>query len=258
MDHVSPARQHDADRAPAGAPPGGGGRATPGRIAFLALCLALAVGFAALGVWQVERLGWKRELIATVEARLAAPPAPLPAWTEWSPDDAYTRIRVRGVYLHDRETLVQAVTEAGPGWWVMTPLRTDEGVVIVNRGFVPAEARDPARRPPQPVDEPTEVSGLLRASEPGGGFLRANAPAAGRWYSRDVQAIARARGMAGPVAPFFIDADAVDAPGRYPAGGLTVVKFRDNHLVYALTWFGLSALCLAGGVIVFRHRRRSR
>lgn len=150
------------------------------------------------------------------------------------------------------------MTEAGPGWWVMTPLRTDEGVVIVNRGFVPAEARDPARRPPQPVGGPTEVSGLLRASEPGGGFLRANAPAAGRWYSRDVQAIARARGMAGPVAPFFIDADAVDAPGRYPAGGLTVVKFRDNHLVYALTWFGLSALCLAGGVIVFRHRRRSR
>lgn len=178
----------------------------------------------------------------------------MPAWEEWSRDDAYTRVRTHGVYLHDRETLVQAVTEIGPGWWIMTPLRTNEGIVIVNRGFVPREARDPASR--SPVHGPVEVTGLLRATEPDGGFLRANAPAAGRWYSRDVQAIARAQGLTERVAPFFIDADATDTPGGYPAGGLTVVRFPDNHLVYALTWFGLSALSLAGGVIVFRHRRR--
>lgn len=184
------------------------------------------------------------------------PPGPLPRWADWSPDDAYTRVRVRGVYLHDRETLVQAVTEAGPGWWVMTPLRTDEGVVLVNRGFVPREARDPASRADSRIDGTVDVAGLLRATEDRGGFLRANDPAAGRWYSRDVREIARARGLTEPVAPFFIDAAAAPNSGRYPAGGMTVVRFRDNHLGYALTWFGLCGLSLAGGFIVFRHRRR--
>ena len=122
----------------------------------------------------MERLGWKRDLIATVEARLSADPVPLPAWSEWSPSDAYTRVTVAGVYLHDRETLVQAVTEAGPGWWVMTPLRTDRGVVLVNRGFVPREARDPMSRASGLIDGPVEVTGLLRATEPNGGFLRAS------------------------------------------------------------------------------------
>lgn len=182
----------------------------------------------------------------------------MPGWADWSPDDAYTRVRVSGVYLHDRETLVQAVTEAGPGWWVMTPLRTDEGVVLVNRGFVPREARDPASRADSRIEGTVEVAGLLRATEDRGGFLRANAPEAGRWYSRDVREIARARGLTEPVAPFFIDAGAAPDSGRYPMGGMTVVRFRDNHLGYALTWFGLSGLSLAGGFIVFRHRRRGR
>lgn len=180
----------------------------------------------------------------------------MPGWADWSPDDAYTRVRVSGVYLHDRETLVQAVTEAGPGWWVMTPLRTDEGVVLVNRGFVPREARDPASRADSRIEGTVEVTGLLRATEDRGGFLRANAPDAGRWYSRDVREIARARGLTEPVAPFFIDVGAAPDSGRYPMGGMTVVRFRDNHLGYALTWFGLSGLSLAGAFIVFRHRRR--
>ncbi len=89
---------------------------------------------------------------------------------------------------------------------------------------------------------------LLRLSEPGGGFLRRNAPAEDRWYSRDVAAIARAHGL-DAVAPYFIDADAATAAQAgtpWPRGGLTVVRFRDNHLGYALTWFAL-ALLVAGG-----------
>ena len=101
------------------------------------------------------------------------------------------------------------------------------------------------------------MTGLLRASEPDGAFLRANAPDEGRWYSRDVAAIARARGLS-DVAPYFIDADATPNPGGHPVGGLTVVRFRDSHFSYALTWFGLSILSLAGGAIVLRNRRGSR
>ena len=216
-----------------------------------ALCLLLAAAFAGLGVWQVERRAWKLDLIARVEAGVDAAPRALPR--RWSEDRVYTRVRTRGVFLHDRETLVQAVTDLGPGWWVLTPLRTATGIALVNRGFVPGERRDPAARRAGQVAGPVTVTGLLRASEPGGGFLRGNDAAADRWYSRDVAAIARARGL-GTTAPFFIDADASPSPGGFPVGGLTVVKFRNNHLVYALTWFALAGLSLGGAALLLRGK----
>lgn len=163
---------------------------------------------------------------------------------------------VEGVFLHDRETPVQAVTDHGPGWWILTPLRTDQGLILINRGFVPSEFRAPESRPAGQVAGRVRVTGLLRAGEPGGAFLRSNAPDAGRWYSRDIPAIARARDLTGPVAPYFIDADAAPNPGGHPTGGLTVVRFRNSHLAYALTWFGLSLLSLAGAGVIWRHRGR--
>lgn len=210
----------------------------------------------ALGVWQIERRAWKLGLIAQVDARIHAPAAPLPeraAWAGITARDAYRHVRVSGSFLHDRETLVQAVTEHGAGFWVLTPLRTPDGVVLVNRGFVPPEKRDPASRPAR--QGVVTLSGLLRVSEPGGAFLRSNDPGGGRWYSRDVAAIASARGV-GEVAPFFIDADATPNPGGYPIGGLTVVNFPNSHLAYALTWFGLALLSAWGAVLIWRKRER--
>jgi surfeit locus 1 family protein len=84
-----------------------------------------------------------------------------------------------------------------------------------------------------------EVTGLLRLTEPKGAFLRSNDPAANRWYSRDVAAIAASQGIA-TVAPYFIDADR--AGDGWPRGGMTTVRFPNNHLVYALTWFALAGL----------------
>lgn len=219
----------------------------------------LFVVFVALGVWQIQRLAWKTDLIAQVDARVHAAPvaAPRPSDGPVSrAEDQYRRVAVRGVFLNDRETLVQAVTDLGGGFWVMTPFRTDDGfVVLVNRGFVPPDRRDPTTRPaPQGRQA---VTGLLRITEPNGGFLRRNDPAADRWFSRDVAAIAQARGL-GDVAPYFIDAEA-GQPGGWPRGGLTVIRFANSHLVYALTWFGMAALTLVGlGVFVREHRRRRR
>jgi surfeit locus 1 family protein len=216
------------------------------RTLLLGLAVVAAVaGFTALGVWQLERRAWKLDLIARVDARLAAAPVAAPgpeAWPDLSRERAeYTRVRVTGRFLHEHEVAVLAVTDLGSGYWIVTPLETPDFTVLVNRGFVPQGSRDPATRPEDQLQGPVTISGLLRLTEPGGGFLRANDPAGGRWYSRDVAAIARAEDLPGPVAPYFIDAGAVPNPGGLPVGGLTVVRFRNPHLSYALTWFALAA-----------------
>ena len=219
------------------------------------MCLLAALFFAALGLWQLERRTWKLDLIARVDHRLGAPAVALPPARQWpaikGAATEYLRVRAHGRFRHDAETLVDALTERGPGYWVVTPLRTGEGTILINRGFVPPDrASPPTRRAGQPSGEVT-VTGLVRLTEPGGRFLRANAPSQDRWFSRDVEAIARARGL-GPVAPFFIDADATSNPGGLPVGGLTVVRFRNTHLIYALTWFALAVLSIAGLVLAGR------
>ncbi len=225
---------------------------------FLAALALAFLGFSALGVWQVQRLHWKRELIARVDARIHAPPVPTPVKADWpgisAPRDEYRRVAVEGRYLPAHDTRVQAVTERGSGWWLLTPLRRDTGdVVLVNRGFVPNDWNGAAAPPAGRV----RVVGLLRLGEPRGGFLRRNDPAQDRWYSRDVAAIAQARGL-GAVAPFFIDAERDASGAEWPAGGMTVVSFRNQHLQYALTWFALALLALYGGWRVFSSERRLR
>ena len=225
------------------------------RVALLGLGVLLAV-FLALGQWQVERRAWKHALIARVEAHLAADPVAAPgpaAWPRIGEADAYRRLRVSGRFRHDLETCTQAVTVRGPGCWVMTPLHTQQGWwLLVNRGFVDPSQRDPSTRTQGQVEGTIELTGLLRLSEPKGGFLRDNDPRVGRWTSRDVAVIAAARGLPpGDVAPYFVDAAESVAGG--PVAGLTVLRFRDSHLAYALTWFGLAALTAFGAVLVLRR-----
>jgi surfeit locus 1 family protein len=151
---------------------------------------------------------------------------------------------------------VQAVTELGGGHWVIAPLRLDDGrAVLVNRGFVPPERRAPeAHAAPA---GPVELVGLLRLTETGGGPLRKNEPAEGRWYSRDVAGIAAQLGVADKVAPYFVDESADPAqPLRYPRPGLTVVRFANNHAVYAATWLALAAMAAAAAVYLVREERR--
>ncbi|MGC4029758.1 MAG: SURF1 family protein [Steroidobacteraceae bacterium] len=225
------------------------------------LAAAAVAGFTALGFWQLARLDWKLALIDRVEQRVHARPVAPPARAEWPRIDAagyeYRRLLLQGRFLHDSETQVRAGTQAGFGWWVLTPLQLEDGsVVLVNRGYVPPERRDPATRLEGQPEGVQAVTGLLRLSEPGGTFMRSNKPQEGLWYSRDVAAIAAARGLA-DVAPYFVDAEAAPAaaPGQ-PQGGLTVLQFRNAHLGYALTWFSMAALLAGTTLYLLRQALR--
>ncbi|QHI96655.1 SURF1 family protein [Xylophilus rhododendri] len=225
--------------------------------------LAAFVCFMLLGHWQVQRRAWKLDLIERVEQRVHAAPVAAPGLAGWTDLGAagqeYRHVLVSGVFQHDKEALVQAVTVKGSGFWVLTPLKLADGSsVLVNRGFVPPEARALAAHGGASPKGETVITGLLRLSEPGGGFLRKNDAAADRWYSRDVQAIAAARGVV-QAAPYFIDADGGDfAAPELPVGGLTVVSFPNSHLSYALTWYGMALLTVVGAVIWWREELRAR
>lgn len=241
----------------AAAVPGQAGSRRGRTVALGIFILAAFTLFIGLGVWQVQRLGWKLDLIRAVDERIHAAPVDAPGPGAWpaidAANDAYRRLEARGHFSGEKPALVQAVTRLGPGWWVVSPFVTDHGfTVLVNRGFVPTE--EAGDLPPAPSGD-MSITGLLRISEPGGAFLRSNDPAADRWFSRDVAAIAEARGL-DDVAPYFIDADASASPG--PVGGLTVVTFRNHHLVYAITWFGLAAMLAGWTFILVRKQGRKR
>jgi surfeit locus 1 family protein len=222
--------------------------------------LLCALG-AALGTWQIVRLQWKLDLIERVEQRVHAAPVAAPGPDRWAgldrQRDEYRHLRLDGRFLDERATRVQALTALGAGHWLLTPFRRDDGtLVLVNRGFLPAGTLAVA------PGGAASLTGLLRMSEPDGAFLRDNDAKAERWYSRDVGAIAAARGLS-RVAPYFIDQDGAPpasglgqgAPNRprVPVGGLTVISFNNHHLVYALTWFVMSLMAAAAGWFVLRE-----
>lgn len=233
------------------------------KIGAIGLCCLFAFsGFIALGNWQLDRRVWKLDLIQKIDERVHAPAVPAPPRPQWSTvskqSHEYRHVSVNGHFLPDKNALVVAATKLGSGYWVMTPFQSRDGsIVYINRGFV-GQGVEPAPAPSAQV----EVSGLLRLNEPMGSALRSNDPATGRWYSRDVKAIAAAQDL--DAAPYFIDAATAQPGSRpsaqasrdWPVGGLTVIQFHNSHLGYALTWYGLAAMMVGAFAIVLREERR--
>ena len=214
--------------------------------------LALLVG---LGGWQIQRLQQKEALISAVEAGLNANPVPLKdvlksgaAGAEWH------HVRVSGRFLHDKEQYLFAQGPGGAmGVQVVTPLvEADGDIVLVDRGFVPDALRDPARRLNGQLAGEVSLTGVLRLSQQPGAFTPRPDPKMRLWFVKNVPAIAQAAGVA--AVPVLIEADATPNPGGWPLGGQTRVDFPNDHLQYAITWFGL-ALALLGVYLVYHHSR---
>jgi surfeit locus 1 family protein len=227
-------------------------RSWRGLLAPAVILFAVLVG---LGTWQVQRKVWKENLIAMVTARLAAPPAVLPPQAAWQnldrTSDEYRRVTFSAEFDNTREALVYGAASAfrpdvsGPGYWIFTPARLADGsILIVNRGFVPEGRQDPRSRAGGEVSGPIDIIGTLRWPDGRAWFTPADEPAKNLWFTRDPAAIAAAKGL-GPVAPFYVEEEAPMPPGGLPQPGKLVVNLPDNHLQYAVTWYGL-ALVLVG------------
>ncbi len=220
-----------------------------------AVMTVLGVAFLiGLGNWQMRRLAWKEGLIGAIAERThaeAVPLATVEARAREGGDPEYTRVKVEGRLLNDHELDFYAFDEQlGPGYHIVTPLRRADGsIVFVNRGFVPDDLKDPAKRAAgracrrrvdrrsrarssraerlhRPPTIPPRTSGIGTISTP--------------WR-------AAALGPEKPrVVPFIVDAEAEPAPpGGFPKGGTTRLELPNRHLEYALTWYGLAATLVA-------------
>jgi surfeit locus 1 family protein len=231
------------------------GRRSPlGLLVPVLVVFALLIG---LGVWQIQRKAWKEGLIADLTERIAAAPQALPPAHDWptltADKDEYRRVRFTAQFDNSKEALVFAsasgfrpdVADAGPGYWVFTPARLADGsVVMVNRGFVPDARKNPQTRQAGEVSGPVTLVGAMRWPDSRHWFTPGDDPARNLWFVRDPAAIAAAKGLSS-IAPFYVEQESPAPPGGLPQPGKLVVSLPDNHLQYALTWFGL-AFVLAG------------
>ena len=229
----------------------------------LATLIALAI-LIGLGTWQLQRKAWKESLVQQIETRAYGEPGsilPESEWAGWRADqDEFRKVRVTGTFLHDLEApvygLAPGTRQGAPlqGYYIITPLRLTSGpIVMINRGFVPTDLKNPATRKQAQPDAEVTITGLVRAPEARTAFTPNDDPARNLWFTRNPQAIAEARGLES-VAPFLIDADATPNPGGWPRGGQTQLTLPNNHLQYALTWYGL-ALTLVGVFGAFAWKR---
>ncbi|MGA7486442.1 MAG: SURF1 family protein [Xanthobacteraceae bacterium] len=233
----------------------------------LVFALAAFVTFIALGTWQLQRKTWKEALIATLEKRLSAPPVDLPPrerWAQLDPaEDEFRHVRFSATFIPGTEALVYTSGSAlrrdvsGPGYWVLAPARLPTGgVVVVNRGFVPEGRQDPGTRAGGATTAEAELVGVMRWPEPRGTFSPKDEPARNLWFVRDPARIASAKGW-GDVAPFFVELESPQPPGGLPRAGALKVNLRNEHLQYAITWYGLALVVVVMFVLWFRARRRA-
>ena len=219
-----------------------------------------------LGAWQMQRKAWKQNLIATIAERTKAEPVDLIGTytaTRAPEEDAigfeYTRVKVRGRFLHDKERYFYAPDpDLGPGVNVTTPFEISGGktIVFINRGYVPDSRKDPATRASSQPTGDVEVVGLVREQGHPGRFTPPNDAEKNLWYWRDISALTASAFPDGKtsVLPLIVDQEASATPSDGPKGGTTIVTLTNRHLEYAITWYGL-AFTLAGIFAVFASGR---
>jgi surfeit locus 1 family protein len=217
-----------------------------------------------LGMWQLDRKAWKENLIATLNSRLAAAPGDLPPRDRWRAlkenEAEFRRVTFPAEFLDGEEALVYTAGSPlrpdvkGPGYWVFAPAQLAGGsIILVNRGFIPVDRKDRSTRTEAASRGSVDIVGVMRWPEKRNSFTPPDDPKDNVWYLRDSDAIAASKKWL-TVAPFYIDQESPVPPGGVPKPGKLEVHLPDNHLQYAITWFGL-ALALAGVYVAWLAHR---
>ena len=230
----------------------------------IAFFIALAI-LLSLGTWQVQRLHWKEKLLADIaERRVAAPVAlaDIEAMAAKGEDIEYRPVTVTGVFANNRERHFFATWNGQTGYYVYTPLQLADGrFVFVNRGFVPFEAKEPEMRKQGQLTGAQTVTGLARArlAEKPSSIVPDNDVAKNIFYWKDLDVMAASTGIAADrLVPFFVDAGDARNPKGLPIGGVTQFDLPNNHLQYAVTWYGLAAALVGVGLYALFRRKGDR
>ena len=225
--------------------------------------LSVFAALVALGTWQLQRKAWKEQAIGMLERRLAMPPIIMPGRDRWpelsASEHEFLRVMLAATFVPGEEALVYAAATplrpdvSGVGYWVLAPARMPSGdLVVINRGFVPEGHRDPRGRPEDGRDR-LELTGALRWRDKRGFFVPKDDPAHNLWFVRDPIAIAAAKGW-GEVPAFYVELEAPQPPGGFPRPGRLKAGLRNEHLQYAVTWYGLAAAVIVMFVVWLRRR----
>lgn len=194
-----------------------------------------------LGTWQVHRLAWKEAILAQIAHAEAGPPVPLPP----SPDP-FLKVAITGRLLHDKQALFGADvrdTMAGPdlGALLIEPLqRPGADPILVDRGWVPLKNTRPIAMP----DGSVTIAGYIHPGDTPGWFAAHDDIAGRHFYTLDPQVIGAALGLS-HVAPFILIALGPPPPEGLPIPADHLPQPPNNHLQYAITWYGL-----AGALVV--------
>jgi surfeit locus 1 family protein len=254
--------------------------AMPGRrrgvAGFGIFTLVMVALFIGLGVWQLQRRIEKHALIAALTERLAAAPGALPSPAQWSAltpaHDEFRRVSFAATYEPRPDAMVyssgSAVREdiSGPGTWAFLPAALPGGeTVVINAGFMQNTMQDRTQQDRAVTrlitNEPVTLTGYIRFPEAAGVLTPAESMAKRLWFTRDHLAMAHALGWGQdgrPVAPFYIDLEQPVPASGIPKPGPLDVHLKDDHLQYAITWFGLAgAVVIAFGVWLRAQRRAS-
>lgn len=244
------------------------------RLGFSLFTLAMVTVLVGLGLWQLQRRVEKHAVIAALNERLAVAPVPLPAkdaWSALSPGrDEFRRVTFTASYAPLPDAMVYSSGSgvrddiSGPGAWAFLPAKLPSGeIVAVNAGFVQNTMQDRAQQDRAAsrlvTGEPVALTGYIRFPESPGSLMPAENLAKRLWFVRDVPAMARVLGWGEggkPVAPFYIDLETPLPPSGIPKPGPLHVHLKDDHLQYAITWFGLAAVVAIAFGFWWRAQRR--
>ena len=207
----------------------------------------------AFGSWQVHRLMWKTELNEERSAQFQAEAVMLPTELADADDFAYRRVWLEGSFRHEAEMFLAARTfDRRVGYQIITPFeRTDGSAVLVNRGWVPLDNKEPETRLGGQIEGTYRLEGVVVPSGRVGWFTPDNEPENNIWFWTDTEALAAKAGI--PPPSFLVDAGPTPNPGGLPIGGQTKVELRSEHMQYIVIWY---ALAIGLAVIYAIYMRR--